>query len=95
MQRVTEMHTMPKIRLISALTARPVLVSVVAALDLKSGLAPELRREEIEQAIRALGDYMTSHSTLEAVRAAYHAGDFAAAFIHKDTRAILEAGEAH
>lgn len=39
------MHTMPKIRLISALTARPVLVSVVAALALTGcAIGPDYQR---------------------------------------------------
>lgn len=68
-------------------------LSVVAALDLDSGLAPDLRREELEEATRALAGYLAGHLTLKAVRVAYSAGDFASAFIRKDARATLEAGE--
>lgn len=67
--------------------------AVVESLDLDSGLGPDQRRQELENATRALASYLTGHLTLRAVRAAYHAGDLGSAFIHKDARAILEAGD--
>jgi hypothetical protein len=63
---------------------------VVTALDLDSGLAPDRRRQELESATGALADYLANHLTLTAVRDAYRAGDFRAAFIRKDARAILD-----
>jgi hypothetical protein len=66
---------------------------VVESLDLDSGLAPDRRRQELEEATQALAGYLADHLTLSAVRAAYRAGDFGSAFIRKDARAILEAGE--
>lgn len=68
--------------------------AVVEALDLDSGLAPDQRRQELEDVTRALATYLTGHLTLSAVRGAYRAGDLGSAFIRKDARAILEAGEA-
>lgn len=68
-------------------------VEVVAALDLDSGLAPDQRRQALETAARDLAAYLAEHLTISSVRAAYRAGDFQAAFIHKDARAILESGE--
>jgi hypothetical protein len=67
--------------------------AVVASLDLDSGLAPDQRRQELEGVTRALANYLTGHLTLSAVRAAYAAGDLGSAFIRKDARAILEAGD--
>lgn len=67
--------------------------ALVEALDLDSGLAPDLRRHELEHIARRVADYLAEHLTLSAVRAAYRAGDLGAAFIHKDARATLEAGE--
>lgn len=64
---------------------------VAALLDLDSGLAPDRRRQEIQDAVRGLAHYLAEHLTMSAIRAAYRAGDFEAAFIHKDFRKILEA----
>ncbi len=66
---------------------------VVPSLDLDSGLDPDRRRHELESAVRELADYLAGHLTMSAVRAAYRGGDLAAAFIHKDARAILDSGE--
>lgn len=68
-------------------------LEVVASLDLDSEIAPDRRRQELDRATAALGDYIGEHLTLSAVRAAYRNGDFTSAFIHKDARAVLESGE--
>ena len=65
---------------------------VVASLDLESGLAPNRRRRELEGVATALAEYLAEHLTLDAVRAAYLAGDLRSAFIRKDARATLESG---
>lgn len=64
---------------------------VVMALDISSGMDADRRRAELERVARALADYMAQHINLGDVRAAYHSGDFASAFIHMDARALLEA----
>lgn len=66
---------------------------VVASLDLASDLAPDRRHQELESVIRELADYLAGHLTLGSVRAAYRAGDFKAAFIHKDARTSLDSDE--
>lgn len=68
-------------------------LEVVASLDLDSGMSSDRRRQELDRATAALGDYIGEHITMGAVRAAYRNGDFASAFIHKDARAMLESGE--
>jgi hypothetical protein len=67
--------------------------AVVESLDLDSGLDPDQRHHELENAARALARFLAGHLTLRAVRAAYRAGDLGPAFIRKDARVILEAGE--
>lgn len=69
-------------------------LELVASLDMDSGFASDRRSQELDRAAGALADYLGEHLTLSAVRFAYRSGDFAAAFIRKDARAILEAGEA-
>jgi hypothetical protein len=68
-------------------------LSVVESLDMDSGLTRDQRRLQLEEATQALAGYLADHLTLSAIRAAYRAGDFGSAFIRKDARAILEAGQ--
>jgi hypothetical protein len=64
--------------------------AVAECLDMNSGMDAGLRRQELEGAMRAAIGYLAANTTIDSLTAAYQAGDFASAFIHRDVRKLLE-----
>jgi hypothetical protein len=66
---------------------------ILQALDLDSSIADADRRETLEGAASALGEYIAARLGLDAVRDAYRYQEFNSGFIRKDARESLESAE--
>ena len=66
---------------------------ILQALDLDSSIPDADRREALEGAASALGEYIAARLGLDAVRDAYRYQEFNSGFIRKDARESLESAE--
>lgn len=62
---------------------------VARAMDLGSDLDEEHCRQDVDNALRALGEYIAARGTLDEVRSSYRKGDFRSGLIRKDARELL------